>query len=986
MDAKMVQDVHKLSNGIGNICLMRIASIYFMLLFLYPMLIVHPVLGGTNGDSTEYPIAVRAGWNLLSSPVKLKDGLKVVIFPSATSDAFTFTDAYRESDTLESGQGFWIKFGSAETVIVGGLQNFSSSINLQTGWNLVGSISTPIAIGSVRTVPRGIVVSGYYWFHPDSGYKSVDTLKPGVGYWVKLSQSGSMVMNTTNVPCLGAPTITYGGKVYTTTQIGDQCWLQEYLDLGTMIQGNQEASDNDTIEKYCYQNNPANCSTYGAYYQWNEAMAYVTVNGAGGICPSGWHLPTSEEYETLKSTVDGDGNSLKEVGQGTASGAGTNTTGFSALLSGFSRSNSFNSLGYFTYLWTSTEGVDPGVDARYLALLSTISRIDFNYEEKSTGFSVRCLRNVGAPPNAPAILTPANNDTGVSTLVPLAWSCDDPDGDVPRYEVFFGTDNPPVARVYSNIDTTNILHGRLDNNTTYHWRIVAHDGHGNSMSGPIWSFRTETFGVPCPGTPVVDHAGRSYNSIKIGDQCWLKENLDIGEMIPGTDTSKDNGVIEKYCYNNDTANCTSNGGLYSWNEAMQYSSSVGGQGLCPDGWHLPTGAEYDTLISVTNLDGNSWKAIGQGWDDGAGTNTTGFTALLSGWRSFEGSFLNSGLFTHFWSSTGDDDAGVDYVTLYAHANNVSIWPHSIRSTGFSLRCIKNSGAPPNPPSTPSPAEGDTASFTSVILQWSCEDPDGDSLIYDLYFGTINPPTSKVYSNLETESQSLTGLTNSTTYYWRVIVNDGHGNFTTGTTWSFRTGGQFGLPCPGSPTVDYAGRTYNTVQIGDQCWLRENLDVGAMIPGAYLTFDEGVLEKYCYDDDPANCTAYGALYLWGEAMKYSNAPGAQGICPTGWHIPTLEEFDSVRSVVMYDGNALKALGQGTGVGSGTNTSGFTALIAGRRDNFGYFLEFGQHSEFWSSTKVDLEGAHSVGLDQLDGEISVTNHDFNYFGFSVRCIKD
>src|ERR1035437_1786144 len=74
--------------------------------------------------------------------------------------------------------------------------------------------------------------------------------------------------------------------------------------------------------------------------------------------------------------------------------------------------------------------------------------------------------------------------------------------------------------------------------------------------------------VTCSG--LVAYSGKIYSTIQIGTQCWLKENLDVGNMIHGIDTAKNNGIIEKYCYNDDPANCTTYGGLYQWNEAMQY--------------------------------------------------------------------------------------------------------------------------------------------------------------------------------------------------------------------------------------------------------------------------------------------------------------------------------------------------------------------------------------------------------------------------------
>ena len=105
-------------------------------------------------------------------------------------------------------------------------------------------------------------------------------------------------------------------------------------------------------------------------------------------------------------------------------------------------------------------------------------------------------------------------------------------------------------------------------------------------------------------------------------------------IATSTDNRRDqenNGSIEKYCYDNDTINCEVFGGLYQWNEAMQYKTSGGSQGICPDGWHIPTLTDFEKLKDTVNTDGNSLKAIGEGLENGAGTDTTGFSALLAGY-------------------------------------------------------------------------------------------------------------------------------------------------------------------------------------------------------------------------------------------------------------------------------------------------------------------------------------------------------------------
>jgi uncharacterized protein (TIGR02145 family) len=191
---------------------------------------------------------------------------------------------------------------------------------------------------------------------------------------------------------------------------------------------------------------------------------------------------------------------------------------------------------------------------------------------------------------------------------------------------------------------------------------------------------------------------------------------------------------------------------------------------------------------------------------------------------------------------------------------------------------------------------------------------------------------------------------------------------------------FIVPCPGTETVDYAGKIYNTIQMGNQCWLKENLNVGVMSSPS----NNGVIEKYCFNNIEDSCTKYGGLYYWQEAMQYSGTEGAKGICPTGWHIPTLAEFQTLTTTVGNDGNALKAIGQGSGSGAGTNTSGFSAMLAGDRSINGYFYNL-DHGYFWSSTEFSASTAYFLYLYYSDSVI-YTIVDSKDYGFSVRCLRD
>ena len=195
----------------------------------------------------------------------------------------------------------------------------------------------------------------------------------------------------------------------------------------------------------------------------------------------------------------------------------------------------------------------------------------------------------------------------------------------------------------------------------------------------------------------------------------------------------------------------------------------------------------------------------------------------------------------------------------------------------------------------------------------------------------------------------------------------------------------GVPCPGIPTVTYAGKTYNTVLIGEQCWLKENLDVGVMIQGSQNATNNGVIEKYCYNNNPNNCNTYGGLYQWNEAMQYSTTPGTQGICPTGWHMPTTPEIVTLFNTVSFSSNALKAIGQGTGGGAGTNTSGFSALLAGSRSVSSGFTYLGENAFFFHSTESSSLAAENSML-KFDDNWPYTGAGHKGLGLSIRCLKD
>ncbi|PIP77714.1 MAG: hypothetical protein COW85_07580 [Ignavibacteria bacterium CG22_combo_CG10-13_8_21_14_all_37_15] len=193
---------------------------------------------------------------------------------------------------------------------------------------------------------------------------------------------------------------------------------------------------------------------------------------------------------------------------------------------------------------------------------------------------------------------------------------------------------------------------------------------------------------------------------------------------------------------------------------------------------------------------------------------------------------------------------------------------------------------------------------------------------------------------------------------------------------------------------YSGKTYNTVSIkkqilvvfiGYQCWLKENLDVGAMIQGTATPSNNGTIEKYCYNNDSTNCDTYGGLYQWKEAMQYVTTEKAKGICPIGWHIPTKAEFETLLDGVGSSSNSLKAIGQGTASGAGTNASGFSILFAGDQTKLGRFNSLGNSTDLWSSTKSSSGSAYNLYMSYDDNKVNLFNlvHEN---AFSIRCLQD
>ena len=393
--------------------------------------------------------------------------------------------------TTTSGNFSSIDWGADEYYI-----ETSIDIEGQGSFTIMGTsqlVSVPYALNSKRT----------------ESFILIDQNGSQYELWVDtLGNIGTYPAYEYGEPCPGMPSINYLGQTYYTIKVGNQCWFRENLNIGIMINGVQDMQDNDTIEKYCYENIAENCGTYGGLYQWDELMQYTNIEITQGLCPNGWHIPSHSEFNVLTDFLGGDttagglggdtiaGGKLKttgtiEEGNGlwhTPNSGATNESGFSVLPAGNRKPDFFEQQGNRGYFWTSSE-----IDMNYVwyrRLNFYNEAIESNTNTKEKGFSVRCIRyqSINQKPNEPDNPGPENGTSGIPINSTLNWNCSDPENDLLTFDIYFGTTNPPAIKS-SGQTKTSFDPGILAYSDSYYWKVVAHDQF-NTNEGPIWSFST----------------------------------------------------------------------------------------------------------------------------------------------------------------------------------------------------------------------------------------------------------------------------------------------------------------------------------------------------------------------------------------------------------------------------------------------------------------------------------------------------------------
>jgi uncharacterized protein (TIGR02145 family) len=293
--------------------------------------------------------------------------------------------------------------------------------------------------------------------------------------------------------------------------------------------------------------------------------------------------------------------------------------------------------------------------------------------------------------------------------------------------------------------------------------------------------RSQSF--TCGDTLVDTRDGKKYLTVLIGSQCWMKQNLNYGKTVSSyssTSTHSDmfnNSIAEKYAPNGDSTKLPQYGGLYEWDEVMNYSTVAGSKGLCPANWHVPTDAEWQSMITAAGgtmitttggSGGNKLKAVGEGFGAGAGTNTSGFSAKAAGDRDSYGIFYGLGLRFIFWTSTQTTSPSAYQYTLWAEKDTIARDGNIQKITGLSCRCVRDAGAGIEDHSLnngikvfPNPAG---AIFTIETKQ----EGKAEFSIYDLLGNKIMEASFSSSLTIETKDWPR-GL-----YFYKITTNSGKG--------------------------------------------------------------------------------------------------------------------------------------------------------------------------------------------------------------------
>ena len=517
------------------------------------------------------------------------------------------------------------------------------------------------------------------------------------------------------------------GREYGYVTIGDQTWMSENLAYLPLVSGSGDYSFSEPYY-YVYNNESDDVEVAQANENFNKYGVLYNREAAMISCPEGWSLPQDQDWSELISFLgEGVATDLKATEGWYISdwtdGNGDNSSGFTALPGGILW-DEFNYEGQEAYFWSSTENSANSMAAwcyyLYFHLTDDVYRTDM---DKKNGLSVRCIKKTGAEIGLATVTTsdPFNitqysaevsgevvNDGGAAVFDRgITWSMEE---------------NPTIQEMYSSngsgIGTFSCIISGLEPGSSYYVRAYASNEVGTSY-GEQYSFTTEEQ-IIGPSVFTDSRDGTEYKYISLGSQTWMAENL---AFLPSVDASASGSDIEPMYYvygyeGNDVSlakqnpNYTTYGVLYNWPAAMNGSSGStsipsGIQGVCPDGWHLPSDLEWTALINYLSDNGYGYegsgsdvgKAMASTWAwitstipgavgyDQNDNNDSGFKAFPAGFRNATGGFLGISQYAYFWS-TSVYGSSTWYRML--HYNYGGVYRnYSNPKNGYPVRCLKD---------------------------------------------------------------------------------------------------------------------------------------------------------------------------------------------------------------------------------------------------------------------------------------------------------
>ena len=948
---------------------------------------------------------------------------------------------------------------------------------------------------TIDSVGTGNFTSNLTGLTPNTTYyvRAYATNSAGIAYGEEVSfTTTSAIPAGDGQPCPGAPTVTdVDGNVYNTVKIGAQCWMKENLRTtkyadGTAIPAGGDQWSLSSPFYYDYSSSSIPLEGRGYLYNWSAVMHGTSSNSSNpihvqGVCPTGWHIPSDVEWTELEDYAGSQsqflcGNDNTRIAKALAATtnwgswsdycvvgndlSANNNTGFSALPAGrWEVGWNYINTGYIAQFWSSID--TSYLDALNYYIYDTDSRMNRSFVEKSSGISVRCLRDSavdGLQPILPIVTTDSvtlinsvfayssgnviSGGGGIVTDRGVCWST----GQNPTIN-----DNH-LASGRGGGSFTTIITG-LSPATTYYVRAYATNEAGTAYGEQLMFTTSVPEDTSCPGT-VTDIDGNTYTTVKIGGQCWMRENLRTTRYADSSFISYANGnssnSIGYWCYpNNDSTNKQAYGLLYNWPAVMHGMASSdatpsGVQGICPDGWHVPSGAEWHQLTDYVSsqsqywCDGNSYqiaKALASpiGWGSCNSTcsvcnqspnNATGFCAMPAGYD-----YWGFGTGTSFRSSTAVSSSHSK--TLWIGKN--SSWvEHSVSGCdkSYSVRCLHDEDQSHYFPTVSTEPVTNISSISAVCGGNVTSDNGSAVTVRGVCWSIFHNPTvsdahSKDGAGEGSFTSAVLNLSPNNTYYVRAYATNSYGTVY-GNEVSFTTpldpNGD-DLSCPNSPVlIDVEGNIYNTVQIGNQCWMRENLRTtkyadGTSIACGSYDYSSSIGYWWYTANDSSLKSTYGLQYSWpavvnGSQSNGTNPNGVQGVCPTGWHVPSptewgqLVEYVSSQSQYWCEGDSnkiAKALASTSGwydsgdigytcvvnyMPGNNNATGFGALPAGYSGDISAD-NFADDVFYWSSEQDDYNMAFCWEINSYQEGF---NNPYTLYrsgkghGHSVRCLRD